>query len=81
MITLNQSHEPVLVTTVGTCGCYVSISRTDYTPKDALPAELPGDKLEIYGETLPFMLKYRENPKSRLLVWLGPPNTASRICA
>lgn len=71
IITLDKKERPVLVTTSGTCGCYAAIVPTSWLPADAYP---PGWKrtkpLEVYGESLPPILKYRESSDLRLLVRL-----------
>jgi hypothetical protein len=72
VITLNQQNQPVLIATVGTCGCYISLSSTSYTPASALPKDQEGDQLEIYGETLPARLDLTASGDQRLLVSIGP---------
>jgi hypothetical protein len=39
VITLDSQQRPVLVTTVGTCGCYVAIVPTTYLPLDDFPED------------------------------------------
>jgi hypothetical protein len=72
VITLNDDNQPVLVTTVGTCGCYVAIIPTTALPPDALPKEWTGKPLELYGETLPPLLDYNAIKDSRLMVAFRP---------
>lgn len=72
VITLNDQNQPVLVTTVGTCGCYAVSIPTTALPADALPPGWSGQPLEIYGETLPALLDYAAKPGFRLLVEFRP---------
>ncbi len=73
IITLNQNNQPVLVTTVGTCGCYKAFVPTDYLIDEALPASWPSDgKQDIYGELLPTRLAYQGVQNPTLLIHLRP---------
>ncbi len=54
--TLNQEAEPVLVTTVHTCGCYLAFLPTAALPDEAYPADWPEQSQWIYGYTLPSRL-------------------------
>lgn len=72
VITLNHRDQPVLVTTVGTCGCYAASIPTTALPRDALPPNWSGQPLEIYGENLPPLLDYAGKPGFRLLVEFRP---------
>lgn len=63
VITLNQKEEPVLVTTVHSCGCYLAIIPTRYLPDDAYPQEWDfAQPQSIYGEKLPARLDYPAVP-------------------
>ncbi|MDG4475485.1 hypothetical protein [Thiovibrio frasassiensis] len=73
LITLNANKQPVLVSTVGTCGCYLTMTPTNFLPDSCLPEGFKREApLRVYGETLPGSLDYagRENP--RLLVSIRP---------
>lgn len=52
-ITLDEKARPVLVTCVHSCGCYLAVIPTSFTPPSALPAhwDLKGQK--VHGEKLP----------------------------
>ena len=73
-ITLNQQEEPVLVTSVHTCGCYKALVATTALPKAALPTERQKkpDSLNVYGELLPAVIDYQAYAHPRLLVDLRP---------
>ncbi len=72
IITLDDEHRPVLVTTVGTCGCYSVIVPTTYLPNEAFPEDWKEEQLEVYGERLPWILDYGLSKSSRLIVYLRP---------
>jgi hypothetical protein len=56
IITLNQRHEPLLITTVHTCGCYLAFLPTAFLTADARPAGWQKDWQAVYGERLPGFL-------------------------
>jgi len=76
VITLNRREEPVLVTSVHTCGCYKAIVSTTYLPDEALPQKRrkkPGPlSLDVYGEQLPAIVDYQSRNDPSLLVTLRP---------
>jgi len=72
VITLDSAQRPVLVTTVGTCGCYLAIVPTSFLPDDALPVKWQDKPLDIYGEILPARLSYPNRNNSKLLIHIRP---------
>lgn len=72
VVTLNAAQQPVLVTTVHTCGCYKAIVPTQFLPREALPEGWSGQRMRVYGETLPARLEFDGVPSPRLLVHLRP---------
>ena len=73
VVTVNSKGEPVLYTTVQTCGCYLAFIPTSYTPKEALPGNwLPRRRQAVYGETLPGLLDFGQIPpaQARILIFL-----------
>ncbi len=56
ILTLDQSEQVLLVTTVNTCGCYAAVIPTDLLEKTAFPDDWPEDTLRVYGEVLPASL-------------------------
>ena len=72
VITLDSQQRPVLVTTVGTCGCYAAIVPTTYLPPDHLPEDWQDMPLDVYGEQLPAILDYQVKEHPTLLVHLRP---------
>jgi hypothetical protein len=72
VITLDAHERPVLITTVGTCGCYLAIVPTSFLPSDALPLNWQDDPIDIYGERLPSRLDYTHIKNPKLLIHIRP---------
>ena len=72
VVTLNAANQPVLVTTVHTCGCYKAIVPTQYLPRDAYPGDWSGESVDVYGERLPPLLNFGDVRSPRVLVYLRP---------
>ena len=72
VVTLDDRGRPVLVTSVGTCGCYKAIVPTEYLARDAFPACWKAEPLDIYGEHLPPILNFKGIPSPRILIYLRP---------
>jgi len=72
IVTADIHNRPVLISTVHTCGCYVSIVPTSYLPRGAFPENWKERPLKVYGERLPCKLEYTDNPDQRILVHLRP---------
>lgn len=72
IVTLNDRQQPLLITTVHTCGCYLAIVPTSYLDRRAYPAGWPADTQPVFGETLPARLEYRAafTPDQRLVIHL-----------
>ena len=59
IVTLNGHNKPVLFSVVNTCGCYLSITPTSFTPKDAYPDDWNSDEWQrVFGEYIPAYLDY-----------------------
>lgn len=58
IITLNEKKLPVLITSVHTCGCYISMIPTNYTPPDFFPSDWKETPKVRYGERYPAMICY-----------------------
>jgi hypothetical protein len=72
VVTLDADNRPVLVTSVGTCGCYKAMVPTEFLPKDAFPENWKAEPLDIYGEHLPPLLHFKGIPAPRIVVYLRP---------
>lgn len=72
IVTLNKANQPVLYTTVHTCGCYLAFIPTTYLPKDAYPSDWPKEKQVVYSEILPALLDLKNNTmkKTTLIILL-----------
>ncbi len=68
-VTLNAREEPVLITTLHTCGCYLAMIPTNKLPREYWPAGWPSNGQNIYGEMLPGRLNLPEQePYGRLVI-------------
>ena len=69
IITLNQAQQPLLVTTVHSCGCYLAFIPTTNLAAAAYPANWPLNGQKVYGEQLPSLLAMQDyNPALTKLV-------------
>jgi hypothetical protein len=73
VVTLDLNQRPLLITSVGTCGCYVSIVPTTYLPEEAYPEVWKRDEQQtIYGEKLPSQLDFKGLRNPKLLIHIRP---------
>lgn len=72
VITLDRQHNPLLVSTVHTCGCYLAFVPTTFLPDTAFPEKWNNRTQKVYGEILPGILNFKTRENSRLLVHLRP---------
>jgi len=72
IVTINQHGEPVLFTTVHTCGCFISITPTSYLAQDAYPDNWNVQEQSVFGEHLAGRLNFpaRFDNRLRILVKL-----------
>lgn len=72
IVTLDSKNQPLLVTTVHTCGCYCVITPTSYLPPQAFPYGWQQTEKKLWGESLPALLDYAagSGEKGKLLVFL-----------
>ena len=56
IITLNQHDQPLLLTSVHTCGCYLAFVPTSYLPPSAYPDHWTPGGQDVYGEHLPGLM-------------------------
>jgi hypothetical protein len=68
IVTLDRQKRPILVTTAGTCGCYVAVVPTSHLPSRSLPKGWKKEPLKVYGETLPSLLDFNGRKRPRLMV-------------
>ncbi|SHO47290.1 hypothetical protein [Desulfopila aestuarii] len=71
IVTLDERNQPVLVTSLHTCGCYLAIIPTSFLDPAALPEGWNSKEQYVYGETLPGILTYDGDPTlAKLHIWL-----------
>ncbi len=70
VVTLNSEQQPVLVTTVHTCGCYLAMQPTNYLPTAAYPDSWNTYKQSVYGAVLPGLLKLDEANDEKVVIYL-----------
>jgi len=58
VVTLNAQRQPLLITTVHSCGCYLAFVPTSLLPASAYPDGWAITGQEVYGEWLPGLLNY-----------------------
>jgi hypothetical protein len=63
IITLNQDNQPLLLTTVHTCGCYLAIVPTSNLAPKTYPESWNVGGQDVYGEHLPGLIKINQ-PKN-----------------
>ena len=64
VITVNEEKNPVLITTVHTCGCYLGFVPTSFLHKDAFPEGWNFKIQRVYGERLPGILDLKGSIKA-----------------
>lgn len=59
VVTLNEQQQPILFTTAHTCGCYMAMMGTSFTPESFFPDDWTElDSLQkVYGERLPHVVE------------------------
>ncbi len=72
VVTVNSEDQPILITTVHTCGCYLAIIPTSHLPADSYPENWKEETMKVYGERLPWQLNYNDLKAPQLLVHLRP---------
>lgn len=72
IITLDQRQHPVLITSVGTCGCYKAFVPTNYLPDESLPLDWSGQRQTVYGENLPRKVSFENIDAPNIVVHLRP---------
>ncbi|MBW1786583.1 MAG: hypothetical protein JRK53_08205 [Deltaproteobacteria bacterium] len=73
VVTLDERKRAVLVTTVGTCGCYAVCIPTSHLSRDAYPEEWPQDgRVSVFGERLPAVLDVGAVDLPRIVIVLRP---------
>lgn len=58
VVTLSEKGDPLLYTTVHSCGCYLAIIPTSFLPDDAFPSRWRAGVQRVYGEKLPGLVSF-----------------------
>jgi hypothetical protein len=61
LVTLDDEGQPLLYTTVHTCGCYIAFIPTTSLADSALPDDWPTGSQQVFGIELPAKLPARDN--------------------
>ncbi|NTV15755.1 MAG: hypothetical protein HGA96_17805 [Desulfobulbaceae bacterium] len=68
-LTLNDRDEPLLLTSLHTCGCFLALVPTSNLERTSWPAGWPVGRQDVYGEMLPGLLALTERiPPGRLVL-------------
>lgn len=67
-VTLNDRYEPLLITTLHTCGCYLALIPSSHLSRTSWPSDWAADRQEVYGERLPGLLAWPEPTSAERLV-------------
>ncbi|SCY76213.1 hypothetical protein [Desulfoluna spongiiphila] len=71
VVTLDRNGQPVLYTTVHTCGCYLAFVPTTFLADAARPHGWPKDRQTVHSENLPAVIDIKGSPDAyRLMVLL-----------
>jgi len=72
VITLNTNKEPILITSVHSCGCYLAFTPTSLLSKEAFPKNWNWQTNRVFGENLPSLLTLNKpfNETTRPLIKL-----------
>jgi len=65
IITLSSRNEPILYTTVHTCGCYLAFVPTSYMPASGFPDGWKRARQSVFSENLPGFLDYKGSSTDR----------------
>ena len=79
IITLNNTKQPVLYTSVHTCGCYLAFIPTTYLPTSAYPPEWPEKEQVVYTEILPTLLDSKDKDMSNASLTILIRDASHRI--
>ena len=92
IVTLNFRNQPILYTTVHTCGCYLAFVPTSHMLESGFPRDWDKGRQSVYFENLPGILDYdklsSDQEKTVILIrdgshrvkniWLSPPDSLKK---
>lgn len=79
VVTLNSKIEPILYTTVHTCGCYLAFVPTSYMPKDLYPGTWNTERQNVYGEVLTGFLDFKDMALNQATMAIVLRNNTHRV--
>jgi len=93
VITLNRQNDPILYTTVHTCGCYLAFVPTSFLAVDECPDGWQRERQSVHSEDLPSLLDYQGSSahqvKTMILlrrgshrvkdIWLSAPDSLDKF--
>ncbi len=65
IITLSSRNEPILYTTVHTCGCYLAFVPTSFMPASGFPDGWKRARQSVFSENLPGLVDYKGSSPDR----------------
>jgi len=68
IVTLNEQQQPVLFTTVHSCGCYLAFIPTNHLIDSAYPQVWPQGQQTHFGEKLPARLSMNNADNNRIII-------------
>ncbi len=66
VVTLDSNGQPLLYTTVQTCGCYLAFIPTSYLSHQARHNDWSDERQTVFGESLPALLNFAGAPADQL---------------
>jgi hypothetical protein len=79
VITLNEKNEPVLCTSVHTCGCYVAFVPTSYMSEQSFPDKWTKKRQDIYSESLPYILDFKDTESGQEKIFILIRDESHRV--
>lgn len=79
IVTLNESGQPILFTTLHTCGCYLAFTPTSYLDEAAFPPDWERGRQKVYGESLPAYIDYGEGSPTHFRLHLLLRKSTHRV--
>lgn len=79
--TVDNLGQPLLYTTVHTCGCYLAFVSTQYMPDDAYPDNGSDNSQRVFGETLPVKIELTEEDRRPVITLRDGTHRVTNIVA
>jgi len=80
IVTGNRQGQPLLITTLHTCGCYLAFVPTSFLPAGAYPEGWRTDvRQRVYGRSLPSLLEYEGTDMAKIRIVFRIAGASHRI--